>query len=316
MRGTICAGQWKGDVRVTRNGDAQSTSTRGGTANDTEYPTALRHCRGLLPAYSRPRAARARARQCDGACGRAQRCLRTPTGRCSHAAARRGIARAGRAHRTLSKLSADSAAGIVPSSEFELKDLRRARFVPLCSEMLMHRSVPRTHTSTAARWPRGSSSERVLDMGTRGGCCTRSLFVPGRRKVLQPCRSAHTPSTVRVRILGRSLATHTHGHVALRHCEGLLPAYMRPRAARAHARQCDGACGHAQGCLRTPTGRCSHAAARRGIARAGRAHRELSSLSADSAAGMVPSSEFELKDLRRARFVPLCSEMLTAPRRR
>jgi hypothetical protein len=61
-------------VRGTRNGDAQSTSTRGGTANDTEYSTALRHCRGLLPAYSRPRAARVRARQCDGACGRTQGC--------------------------------------------------------------------------------------------------------------------------------------------------------------------------------------------------------------------------------------------------
>ncbi len=58
-------------VRGTRHGNAQSKSARGGTANDTEYPTALGHYRGLLLAYSRPRAARACARQCDGACGRA-----------------------------------------------------------------------------------------------------------------------------------------------------------------------------------------------------------------------------------------------------
>jgi hypothetical protein len=79
--------------------------------------------------------------------------------------------RAGRAHRPVSCLSADSAAGIVPSSLFELKDLRRAWFVPvpLCSEMLMHRSVPRTHTSTARGGrmrlrPRGCWT-RVLEGG-------------------------------------------------------------------------------------------------------------------------------------------------------
>jgi hypothetical protein len=74
--------------------------------------------------------------------------------------------RAGRAHRKLSSLSADSAAGIVPSSELLRKALRRAWFVPLCSEMRMHRSVPRTHIRTA----RGGR------MGPRPrGYCTRVL---------------------------------------------------------------------------------------------------------------------------------------------
>jgi hypothetical protein len=134
--------------------------------------------------------------------------------------ARRGIARARRAHRKLNSLSSDSAAGIVPSSAFEAKDLRRAWFVPLCTEMRMHRSVPRTHTSTARGGRIGSASERVLDTGTRGGCSTRALFVPGRRKVLQPCRSAHTPSMVHVDILEGSLATHTHGPVLRGHAHG------------------------------------------------------------------------------------------------
>jgi hypothetical protein len=74
--------------------------------------------------------------------------------------------RAGRAHKDCSKLRADSVSGIVPSSELLRKDLRRAWFVPLCSEMLMHRSVPRSHTSTA----RGGR------MGLRPtGCWTRVL---------------------------------------------------------------------------------------------------------------------------------------------
>jgi hypothetical protein len=126
----------------------------------TEYEHARGYCeryrvphgagplRRLLPAYSRPRAARARARQCDGACRRTQGCLWTPTGRGARTQAHGAASRAGRAHRAVSCLSSDSAAGIVPSSELLRKFLRRAWFVPLCSEMLMHRSVPRTHTST------------------------------------------------------------------------------------------------------------------------------------------------------------------------
>jgi hypothetical protein len=119
MRGMIRSGAVERAVRGTRNGDAWDTSTRWGTANDTEYPTALGHCGGLLRAYSRPRAARARAWQCDGACGRVQGCSRTPTVRGARTQAHGAASRARRAHRTLSKLSADSAAGIVPSSEFE-----------------------------------------------------------------------------------------------------------------------------------------------------------------------------------------------------
>ncbi len=208
-----------------RAGYSQSTSTRWGTANDTEYPTALGHCGGLLPAYARPRAARARARRCNGACRRTQGCLRTQTGRRGSGAAgartqTHGVGlRAGRAHRDCSKLRADSESGIVPFSSLEEKSLRLAWFVPLCSEMLMHRSVPRTHTSTARGGrmglrPRGYWT-RVLE-----GCCTRALFVPGRRKVLQPCRSAHTPSMVLVRLLERSLATHMHGPVLRGYAHG------------------------------------------------------------------------------------------------
>jgi hypothetical protein len=103
--------------------------------------------------------------------------------------------------------------------------------------MRIHRSVPRTHTSTSRVGRIGSSSERVLDTGARGGCCTRALFVPGRRKVLQPCRSAHTPSIVRVRILESSLATPTHRPVLrglrARRLEGALArcSHTRPREA-------------------------------------------------------------------------------------
>ena len=152
---------------------ARVRAQRGGTANHTEYPRALGHCRRLLPACSQARAARARARQCDGACGRTQECSRTPTGRRGSGArtqAYGAASRARRAHRAVSCFSSDSAAGIVPSSAFEAKFLRRAWFVPLCTEMRMHRSVIRTHTSTARGGRIGSSSERVLDTGTRGGC--------------------------------------------------------------------------------------------------------------------------------------------------
>jgi hypothetical protein len=152
--------------------------------------------------------ARARARR--GAYG-------TPTGRGARTPAHGAASRTNRAHSKLSKLSADSAAGIVPLSVFDSKDLRRAWFVPLCSEMLMRRSVPRTHTSTARGGPASVFVREGTGHGHSRGCCTRALFVPGRRKVLQPCRSAQPPSIVRVRILERSLATHTHGPV-LREC--------------------------------------------------------------------------------------------------
>jgi hypothetical protein len=103
-------------------------------------------------------------------------------------------------------LSADSAAGIVPSSEFDSKFLRRAWFVPLCSEMPMHRSVLRTHTSTARVGRIGSSSERVLDTGTRGGaerapssCCTDT------RNVTSDSHARARAATVRARRWRRHL---------------------------------------------------------------------------------------------------------------
>jgi hypothetical protein len=187
VRGTICAGKWKGDVRVTRNGDAQSKSTRGGTANDTEYPTALGHCGGgcqrthghVRRGWYAHGSATVRARARRGAYGHKRAGALAPTRTARHRATRR-------AHRRLSSLSADSAAGIVPLSEFDSKDLRRAWFVPLCSEMRMHRSVPRTYTSTA---PGCRMGERVLDTDTRGGAarapssCPRDERYPSRAAV-------------------------------------------------------------------------------------------------------------------------------------
>jgi hypothetical protein len=101
-------------------------------------------------------------------CVRAHAGVLTDTNGPALARTRTARHRARRAHRRLSLSSADSAAGIVPSSEFEAKSLQSAWFVPLCSEMLMHRSVPRTHTSTACGCrglrPRGDWT-RVLEGG-------------------------------------------------------------------------------------------------------------------------------------------------------
>jgi hypothetical protein len=300
-------------VRGTRNGDSQSTSTRGGTANDTEYPTALRHCGGCCQrTHGHVRrgdahgSATVRAGARRGAYGHQRSGARTQ----AHGAA----SRAWRAHRKVSLLSADSASGIVPSSEFNSKDLRRAWFVPLCSERPMHRSVPRTPTGTSRGGrmglrPRGYWT-RVLE-GVLHACPLRARATKCAPAVPQCAHTFH-----------RGTANHTEYPTALRHCRRLLPAYSRPRAARGRARQGDGACGRAQGCLRTPRGRhgsgaaaarqrrCARTQAQGAASRAGRAHRPVSSLSADSAAGIVPSSEFELKDLRFAWFVLLCREML------
>ena len=216
-------------MRGTRTADAQSTSTRGGTANDTEYPTALGHCGGgCQRTHSRVRRGHAHGSATVRAGARRSAYGHQRAGARTHAR---------RAHRKLSCLSSDSAAGIVPSSELEPKSLRHAWFVPLCSEMLMHRSVPRTHTDTARVGRIGSSSESVLHTGTRGVCCTRALFVPGRRRVLQPCRSAHTPSIVLVQMLERSQrlprtercceGTRTVAEGALARC-----SHTRPHGAR------------------------------------------------------------------------------------
>ncbi len=229
--------------------------------------------RGRLPACSRPRAARARARQCDGACGRTQGRVRTPTGRSARSQAHGAASHAGQAHKKLNSLSSDSAAGIVPSSEFEKKDLRRAWFAPLCTEMRTHRSVPRTHTSTARVGRNGSSSERVLDTGARGGCCTRALFVPGRRKLLQPCRSAHTPSIVLARVTDtRKLTSDAHARTRAakeeyEHARGTAEGYSRV-GTRTAVRQCVHA--HAGARADTNGPERSHAGARRRIVRGGR----------------------------------------------
>jgi hypothetical protein len=84
----ICAEYWTGTSWVlTEHENAMGYCQR------YRVPHGAGPLRGLLQAYSRPRAARLRARQCDGACGRTKGCLRTPTGRRSHAGARPGIAR-------------------------------------------------------------------------------------------------------------------------------------------------------------------------------------------------------------------------------
>jgi hypothetical protein len=161
VRGTLCAGQWNGPCGVLTEyehamGYCERYRVRHGAA-----PLPRGCCQRTQAHVRRGHAhgsATVRARIRRGAYGHQRAGART------HAQA--AASRARRAHRKLNKLSADSAAGIVPSSEFELKYLQRAWFVPLCSEMLMHRSVPRTHTSTA----------RASRMGLRPrGYCTRVL---------------------------------------------------------------------------------------------------------------------------------------------
>ncbi len=168
-----------------------------------EYEHAMEYCKRYRAPHGAGPLAGAAASVLTAACGEGtrtavRRCVRahaavltdTNGPRGSDAGARRGIA--WRTHRKLSKLSADSAAGIVPSSEFESKDLRLAWFVPLCSEMLMHRSVPRTHTGTARGGrmglrPRGYST-RVLE-GVLHACPLRARATKGTPAVPQ---CAHT----------------------------------------------------------------------------------------------------------------------------
>ena len=159
-----------------------------------------------------------------------RRCVRADAGaltdtngqarqRRSHAGARRGIARAAGAQETqlleLRKRGRDRAVQRVRGENPATCLVR-----PLCSEMRMHRSVPRTQNQHSTRWPHLVFVREGTGHGYSRGCCTRALFVPGRRKVLQPCRSAHTPSMVHVHILESSLATHTHGPVLRRYAHG------------------------------------------------------------------------------------------------
>jgi hypothetical protein len=182
----------------------------------TTAHTALGHCGGRLPAYSRPRAARVRARKCDGACRRTQGCLWTPTGRRARTQAQSAASRARRAHRPVSKLSADSAAGIVPFSLFAAKDLQRAWFVPLCSEMRMHRSVPRTNTSTARGGRMGRRPRVYWTRVLEGGAARVPSSCPGdERCSTRAAVRTHLPQYF-LRILERSLATHTLGPVLRR----------------------------------------------------------------------------------------------------
>jgi hypothetical protein len=223
VRGTICAGQWKGTWGALATATNRARAREGvlQTIPSTHGAAPLR---GLLPAYSRPRAARARARQCDGACGRMQWCSRTPTGGRSHAGAQRGMAH-GAGAQDAQQVERRQRGGdrAVQRVRVERPATCMVRPEPLCSEMLMHRSVPRTPTSTA----RGGR------MGLRPrGYCKRVL-----EGVLNACAGDE-------RYVG-----------ALEDTNG--QALARTRAA----------------------------------SRARRAHRKLSSLSADSESGIVPSSE-------------------------
>ena len=79
-------GSGRGRARHSHRGRTEHEHARG-YCERYRVPHGAGPLRGRLPAYSQPRAARARARQCDGACGRTQECLRTPAGRRSHARA-------------------------------------------------------------------------------------------------------------------------------------------------------------------------------------------------------------------------------------
>jgi hypothetical protein len=135
-------------------------------------PSTPRRCAtagGLLPAYSRPDAARVRARQCDGACGRTQGCLRTPTGRRLHARARRGIARTAGAQIS-QQLERRQRGGDRAVQRVQLERPATCMVRPAVQGNA-HAPVRAAHSHEhSTRWPHGSSPERVLDTGTRRGC--------------------------------------------------------------------------------------------------------------------------------------------------
>ncbi len=116
VRGMICAGQWKG--------------TCGALATETHRARARNGVLRTIPSTPRRCATRGAAASVLAAtCGEGTRtavrqcvrvhagCFRTPTGRGARTQAHGAASLAGRAHSSFSKLSADSAAGIVPSSE-------------------------------------------------------------------------------------------------------------------------------------------------------------------------------------------------------
>jgi hypothetical protein len=221
----ICAGQWKGPcgalAPATHRAQAReavlptipSTPRRWATAGGCRQRTLGHVRRGHAHGSA---AVRAGAR--SGAHRHQRAGARTP----AHG---RGIARGRRAHRTLSKLSADSAAGIVPSSEFEEKDLRRAWFVPLCSGMRMHRSVPRTHASTARGGrmglrPRGHCT-RVLE-GVLHACPLRARAMKGTPAVPQCAHTFHGTCTHTRKLTSDSHAPTRAARVRARRWKGPL----------------------------------------------------------------------------------------------
>jgi hypothetical protein len=119
----------------------------------------------------------------------------------------------------------------VPSSEFEAKSLRRAWFVPLCSELLMRRSVPRTHTSTARGGrmglrPRGYWT-RVLE-GVLSACRLRARATKGTPAVPQCVHTLNGTCTHTRKVASDSHARTRAARVRARWRKGHL------RGARTH----------------------------------------------------------------------------------
>jgi hypothetical protein len=214
VRGMIWGGVVEGDVRGTRNGDA-------------EHEHAKEYCiRYRIPNGDGPKPGAA-ASELTATCGEI---THTGVRRCVHrhqraeALARRRTARhrarGGRTgNSTYSAPTARRGSCRRASSRRNSCDVHgSSRCALKCVCIGPCRALTQAHHAVAALGlrPRGYWT-RVLE----GGCCMPALFVPGRRKLLQPCRSAHTPSIVRVRILESSLATHTRTDPC---CEGTRTA--------------------------------------------------------------------------------------------
>jgi hypothetical protein len=231
--------------------DLRRGSGRGRAAHShwvlTEYEHARGYCqryrvphgagplRGRLPAYSRPRAARARARQSGGAFGRTQGCLRTPTGRRSHAHAR---AR----HRA-------RAAGAQANQQVERRqrggdravERVRAKRPATCMvrpavQRNAHSPVRATHSHQhSSRWPHGSSSERALDPGTRGGAARVPSSCPAdERYSSRAAVRTHPPWYVYGYSKGHQRLTRTDPC-----CEGTRTAVEGALARCSHTRPCE-----------------------------------------------------------------------------
>jgi hypothetical protein len=269
LRGMTCAGQWKGTCGAVATGTHRVRAREGVLRTIPSTPrrwaTAGGCCRGTRGHVRRGYAqhsATVRAGTRSGAYGQQRARAR------SLARARRGIAHA---------------AGAQGNKLLELRQSGRDRAVQrvrgespaTCMvypavQCNAYAPVRATHSHPhSTRWPHASSSERVLDTGTQRGCCTCAFFVPGRRKVLQACRSAHTPSMVLARILERSLATRyrvSHGAGPLRGAATNVLAATCGEGTRTAVRRCVQA--HAAVLTDTNGHARSHAGARRGNVRA------------------------------------------------